>query len=1010
MDILGPLKVSRDGVALSSPPGRVGILLAILAMAPGEAVGVDVLAGRIWGESLPERIRGSLQNLVARLRRLVGPGAIVTVTNGYSLNIDPGHVDLVRFRQLVAEAAAADDPDKTRTVLGEALHLWRGEPLADMRSEVLERDLVPSLIEERLAVQQRRLDLDLAAGQYDMAIVELRELTGQYPLRESLWCQLITAMAGAGRRAEAIQVYHEVRTRLAEELGVEPSSDLQHRYQRLLQIDESTTAARENPLSTVSPTGQGIDPRMARNELPGDIPDFAGRRAELRQLLDALPSGRESDAAVAISAIDGMASIGKTALAVHAAHRLADHYPDGQLFLDLHGYAPGREPVGPATALETLLRSVGVPAELIPDATAERAALWRAQLAARRVLLVLDNAAATAQVRPLLPGGRGCLVLITSRRRLTDLDTAHTLSLDVFPSSDATMLFASLVGDKRARAEPDAVTDVVNLCGHLPLAIRVAGGRLRSRPSWTVAYLAERLREGQPELDELATGDRSVVIAFSLSYEQLAPDQQRLFRLLGLFPGTIIDSYLAAAAADISLSHADRLLEGLVDVHLLEQPVPGCYRFHDLLRHYGNLTASAVEPEAAQRAAVGRMLDYYLYVASRAGRHINSAQRRIDHELTSPPGHAPPMRDHAEALAWCQAEYANLISVITYAADHGWPTHAWLLPHTLWRFFYIHHQIQDWIATHQLALTAANRLGDTYAQAETLKVLGIAHWRLGRHIDAADYLKQAIDHFGEAGDRRGEADSLNYLGYVFERLGRYDEAIDHSRRALGYFRSVGDQSGQAGSLNNLGVVFKRLGRYDEAVDHYQQAISHSREIGDRWSEAGSLNNLEVVLERLGRYREAIGYYHETLAYFSEVGNRWSEARILNNLGNSYRSLTVYESAIKYHQQALRLMQEIGDRDGEADVHTDLGETCRTGGCPEQARGHYQNALDLVSQTGNRYLQARAHDGLARILERDDPTAALRHCHQALDIYTDLRVPEAQAVRDQLGTITGQTGD
>jgi DNA-binding SARP family transcriptional activator/Flp pilus assembly protein TadD len=1005
VDILGPLKVTRDGVAVTLPNGRTAVLCTILALTPGEAVSVDVLTARIWDEQLPQRVRGSLQNLVMRLRRSLGPGAVATVTGGYLLDVDPGNVDLVRFRRLIAEAADADEPGQARTLLGEALRLWRGEPLADLHSEALERELLPSLIEERLAAQQRRIDLDLGAGDYDRAIVELRELTSQYPLRESLWYQLIAAVAGAGRPAEAIQVYHQIRQRLNEELGVGPSPDLQEIYHQLLRIDSDVADAAERSPGASRVSGQGADHRAARNELPGGIPDFAGRRAELQQLLDVLPRG----AAVAISAIDGMAGIGKTALAVHAAHRLADHYPDGQLFLDLHGYTPGREPVGAAEALEVLLRSMGVPAELIPDAQDERAALWRAQLSGRRVLIVLDNAATSAQVRPLLPGGRDCLALITSRRRLTDLDTTHELSLDVLPSSDAAALFAGIVRDTRAAAEPDAVTEVVNLCGQLPLAIRIAGGRLRSRPSWTVAYLARRLREGQSQLEELATGNRSVIAAFTVSYEQLTPDQQRLFRLLGLIPGASFDAYLAAAVGDIGLGHAGRLLEDLVDVHLLEQRVPGRYRFHDLVRAYSTRTATRVDSDAAQRAAVGRMLDYYLYVADRTGGHIDPPHRPTTHQLADPPGQAPPIRDQAEALAWCQTEYENLLNAITYAADHGWHEHAWLLPHALWRFFYRHHHIQDWIATHQLALVAANRLEDTHAQAETLKTLGIACWRVGRHTDADDYLRQAVDHFSKAGDRRGEADALNYLGYVRERLGRYEEAIDDSRQALAYFRSAGDQPGQAGSLNNLGVVYRRLGRYKQAVDYYQQAIAHSRKIGDRWSEAGSLNNLGVVLEQLGRYGEAIRHYDEVLAYFSEVGNRWSEARVLNNLGNSHCNLGAYERAIEYHQRALRLMQDIGDRDGEADVLNDLADTCRAGGRPEQARAHYRGALDLAVQTRNRYLQARAHDGLAHTLDRSHPAAARQHRYQALNIYTDLGVPEAAAIRERLGEISEQTG-
>jgi DNA-binding SARP family transcriptional activator len=678
--VLGPLEVRRDGLLVVVPRGRSGVVLAVLALSAGRPVSFEVLADHAWGEQLPLSARASLHNQVMRLRRILGSEVIRTVPAGYLLDVDPDEVDVLRFRRLAAEAGSLPDPVKSQEMLGAALRLWRGEPLEGLRSEALHRDVGAVLDEERLTAIQRRIDLDLAAGRYGELVAELRELTRRWPTRETLWRQFVTALSGAGRPADALDAYHEVRDLLREQLGVDPSEELQDLYHRVLAGAPGaggTVSAAGGVRVRAEPGGAG--PVMsraaggwrARNDLPGDAADFTGRDRELRELVGGLAGRGETAQTVVIAAVDGMAGVGKTALAVHAARLVADRYPDGQLFIDLHGHTPGRDPADPAAALGSLLRAIGVPGEQIPGTLERRAGLWRAELAGRRVLVLLDNAASAAQVRPLIPGGTGCLALVTSRRRLASLDAARMLSLDVLPPGDALALFAAVAGGGRAAAEPGPADEVLRLCGYLPLAIRICGARLAARPAWTVGYLAGRLGDQRRRLAEMATADRSVAAALSVSYQQLNPGEQRLFRLLGLHPGPDFDAYLAAALASMTLAGAGQVLEDLVDAHLLEQPAPGRYRFHDLLRDHAQAAARQAETSAARSDAIGRELDYYLQVAHEASAILRPGRLRPAPDLAHPPARTPRLAGQAGALSWCESEHANLMSAAVALALGG---------------------------------------------------------------------------------------------------------------------------------------------------------------------------------------------------------------------------------------------------------------------------------------------------------------------------------------------------
>ncbi|MEV5891752.1 AfsR/SARP family transcriptional regulator [Nonomuraea fuscirosea] len=592
--LLGPLTVTYAGVPLQVGAARQRALLASLLVDANHIVPADELIARVWRGDRVGNARANLHTYVMRLRRTLAAGGapdpIVTRPEGYLIEVPDEALDLHRFDALVSEARTAD-PERTAALLEEALALWSGSPLSNVPSEVLHREVVPGLAERRTLALEAYIDAELALGHHRDLVVRLREVTARYPLRERFWTQRMTALYRCGRQAEALECFRTVNALLTEELGIEPGEEIQELHRAIL--------ARDPRLGAPAPRIQ-----VRRHDLPGDIPDFVGRSAELERLLSWPyrdgPGGR-------ILTIDGMAGAGKTALAVRAAHRVADRYPDARLFLDLHGHTAGREPIEPAAALDVLLRAVGVPGDRVPARVEERTAMWRAELAGRRVLLVLDNAASAAQVRPLLPGD-GSLVLVTGRRRLTDLDAADTLSLDVLSPADAGALLVRLAGEPRAAAEAGAVADVVKSCGYLPLAVRIVGSRLRGRRAWSIGYLARRLRESWPGLEEFVTGDRSVAGALTLSYERLAPDERHLLRLLSLLPPTSVDACMAAALADVGVDWAERLLEGLFDVHLIEQCGPGRYHLHELVRRSANATARDTLTDASRREAMSRIL------------------------------------------------------------------------------------------------------------------------------------------------------------------------------------------------------------------------------------------------------------------------------------------------------------------------------------------------------------------------------------------------------------------
>jgi tetratricopeptide (TPR) repeat protein len=504
-------------------------------------------------------------------------------------------------------------------------------------------------------------------------------------------------------------------------------------------------------------------------------------------------------------------------------------------------------------------------------------------------------------------------------------------------------------------------------------------------------------RTGRKRLAELETADRSVAAALSISYRQLTPSRQRLYRLLGLHPGPDFDAYLAAAVASVSLAEAERELEALVDDHLLQEPAPGRYRFHDLLRDQAQAAAREAEPDTARSEAIGRVLDYYLEVTQEADSRIAPGRGWTRRDPAHPPAAAPSLTDQAAALAWCQREYANLMSVISYASEHGWHDHAWRLPHGLWYFFLIRSHVPDWIATHHLALAATGHLHDDSARAETLKNLGIAYWQSSRHAEAIRHEQEALELFRQLGDRHGEAATLGNIGTIHLFACRYPQSLDQHGQALDRYRRSADRRGTAITLTNIGRAHLQLGHYGPAVEVYDEALAIFREIGDAGSEGGTLSYLGVAYERLGRRTEALECEQLAVRLLRATGDASGEAIALGEIGNIYCRLGQPTVALDYHHQALVLVRQTSSRHTETRILNDLAATCAAAGRAGQANLLHHEALSLAGETRNPYEQGRAHDGIAQVRYSADPDDAQRHWDRALAIFTDLGVPEARAL-------------
>ena len=1009
--VLGPLEIEAGGGVLELGGPRLRALLALLVIHAGRVVSLRALVDGLWGQHRPPDADRTVRAYVSRLRQALSLAAagtvgelIVTRAPGYLLGVDPEVVDAVRFERLAADgrrALEAGQPVVAAEALTAALRLWRGEAYGEFADVSALRAEAARLEQVRLAAVADRVEADLAAGMGAELVAELEGLTGRHPGHEVLWGQLMRALYRAGRQADALAAFRRAREALVDSSGVDPAPALVEIHRQILAQDAGLLPSR----GTGRPGATAAHPA----QLPPPVSAFTGRGGELADL-DALlaDTGSSTPSMLAIAAVSGTAGVGKTALAVRWAHRVADRFPDGQLYVNLRGYDPD-QPVTPADALAGFLAALGVPGPDVPLSLDDRVARYRSETAGRRMLVVLDNAAGVEQVRPLLPGTPTAVVVVTSRDSLAGLvavDGARRLDLDVLPVADSLALLRQLVG-RRVEAEPDAAVRLAEQCARLPLALRVAAELAAAQRSTALADLVAELADQQRRLDLLdAGGDprAAVTAVFSWSVRYLPDGAARAFRLAALHPGPDLDAYAAAALADTSLHHVRILLAALARAHLVHPTGAGRYGMHDLLRAYAAGLAATQESAPERHAAIGRLLDYYTGVAIVAMDVLHPAEAHRRPRFGVPSTPIPVLTDGDAALAWLDTERAALVAAAGYAARHGWPTYAVLLAATLFRYLIGGHYA-DALALNGHARDAARLSGDQPGEAQALHGLGTVHLRLGRHEQAADLLHQALVLFRQIGDHVGQARALGNLGTARARLGRYRSAVHHYRQALALYQQAGDRVGEASVLDNLGSVEERLGRYDTAVQHHEQALTLFREEGDRTGEAQALTNLGDIETLLGRHGPAVEHHRRALDLYRQAGDRSGEAWALVGLGDVHARLDRSGEAADHHDRALALFREIGDRDGEPWALNGLGEAAQAAGRPADALAHHTAAHAAAVDTGARDQQARAHAGIGDAYRAlGIPMRAREHLEQALALYADLGASQVEQVRTLLATL------
>jgi tetratricopeptide (TPR) repeat protein/transcriptional regulator with XRE-family HTH domain len=786
--------------------------------------------------------------------------------------------------------------------------------------------------------------------------------------------------------------------------------------------------------------------------LPRDVASFTGRARELAELMAAVAGAAEAGGVVGIHAIGGMAGIGKTAFAVHAAHRLAGRFPGGQIFLPLHGHTPGQQPVDPADALASLLLTAGVAPAQIPPGLEARMALWRDRLAGQQLLLILDDAVASDQVLPLLPGTGESLVLVTSRRHLSALEDAAAISLDTLPAGEAAGLLVRLTGRLGLGPGDPGVAEIIRLCGYLPLAIGMVARQLRHHPAWTAAGRAAELAAAAGRLELMATENLSVAAAFNLSYEDLSADQQRLFRRLGLHPGTEVDEYAAAALDGTELAAARRGLEALYDQYLLTEPTPGRYRMHDLIREHARTLVGRLDPDRDRGLATARLLDYYQHAAARAGALI-ARQTRPGPAATEDaiPAAVPVLADNEQALAWARAERASLLACLDHATATGQHARIIGLTAALAGLLRSDGPWTEVITRHEAAIQAARHLGDRLGQANALSDLGVVQRLTGDYPAAAQDLEQALGIYRDLGSRLGQANALTDLGVVRLMTGDYPAAAQALEQALGIYRDLGDRLGQAGALSFLGVVRRLTGDYPAAAQDLEQALGIYRDLGDRLGQANALSDLGMVRRMTGDYPAAAQDLEQALGIYRDLGDRRGQANALSELGTVrwltgdypaaaqaqdqalgiYRDLGErlgqanavfylgivrrlsgdYPAAAQDLEQALGIYRDLGDRGGQITVLNESGTLYRVSGDPAQAEGCHRQALDLARAITSSWDEAHALAGLGRCaLAAGHATSAAALLQQALEIFQRIGAAEAADLRAELDALTGPPPD
>ena len=911
--VLGPIDIAVDSSTLPIQRPQQRAVLGYLLLSANLVVSTEQLVEAMWGGAPTPTARTQLQVCVSQIRRTLREGRagdrLSTESGGYRLIVDDGELDLAVFGRYVTRATAEPDAAEAADLLRTGLALWRGEPLAGAAGAYLEA-ATAALREQQLAAYEELAALELTLGRPESVVSTIQPLVSAHPLRERLVAQLILALAGCGQQAAALRRYDDTRRRLADDLGVQPAAEVTEAYLRVLRHGvPSSTRAR--------PAAPTLSPKAAARpaQLPADIGTFTGRAAHL-DALDGLLAG--ADTGVVIAAIDGMAGAGKTSLAVHWAHRVADRFGDGQLFVNLRGFGPAGSAMSPAEAIRGLLDALDVPPDLVPADPQAQVGLYRSTLAGKRMLVVLDNARDAEQVRPLLPGAPGCVALVTSRNRLVSLvarEGAHPLTIGPLAAGEAPELLARRLGARRVAVERDAVDHIVAACGGLPLALAIVAARAAVRPGPSLDELARQLTDSSG-LDALHGGDPATDIRaiLSWSYDAVSHAAATIFRLLGLHPGPDFTVTAAASLAGLPVDRAGPLLAELTEAHLLTQHRPGRYALHDLLRVYAAELAQHGDSTVERWEARHRVLDHYAHTATAASRLLDPHDDQVATASTRPGVTLVDIGSHREALEWFAAECPVLLATIAVAARDGYDEHTWQIAGALREYLVRRGHWRDLASAQHAALTAAQRSGDRPAQARTHRDLARAYAFLGRFRDARTHLQRALELFAALGDVAGQANTHLKLGGLFAQRGRDGDALRHATTALDQFEAIGHEDGYARALNNVGWYHAKLGDHRTTLTFCQRALTLHKRLGDRRGQADTHDSLGYAHHHLGDHDQAAAQYRYALTLYRDLGDWSNQVATLTRLGDVRLAAADRPGAREAWRQALDILDELRHRD------------------------------------------------------------------------------------------------